>query len=228
MMRVVKMRGAAIAVLVVTTWMSTTAIDLVAQEQEGVEREGLAAYDYANLGFRGIVAEAFVVYPNGTESTVGFGGRVDLGYLGPNVRVQFRGGYWSSQLKESEVVEFETRIADLVEDQNGFRPTIDLGVIKRKAAIVGGDFHWVFAPTAVLRPYMGIGAELYVLSGSGASIDDTFVDDSLDLLTVGASAVAGLEASLGSTFSVFGEGRGSLAAAMRSFSIAGGIAIHWN
>jgi hypothetical protein len=215
------------AMWLAATGLAGTVVDLHAQEEEA-ELEGLAAYDYSNLRFRGIVAEAFMVYPNGTESTVGFGGRLDFGYLGPNVRVQFRGGYWSSQLKESEVIEFETRIADLVEEQNGFRPTIDLGVIKQSAAIAGGDFHWVFAPTSVVRPYLGIGAELYVLSGSGPAIDDTFVDDSLDLLTVGASAVAGLEAGIGSVFNVFGEGRGSLAAALRSFSIAGGIAIHWN
>lgn len=201
------------------------AVDRLAGQQQ--EREGLAAYDYANLGFNGLAAEVFVVYPTETNSAVGYGGRIDLGYLGPKLRVQLRGGYWSSELKESEVVLFEERIADLVEEQNGTRPTIDLGVIERSAVVAGGDFHWVFVPTAQVRPYIGIGAELYVLSGSGAAIDETFVDDSLDLLTIGASAIAGLDVGIGSVFNVFGEVRGSLAADIRSIGIAGGIAIRW-
>ena len=190
-------------------------------------QEGLAAYDYENLGFRGIIGEAFVVYPNGIKSTVGFGGRVDLGYLGPNVRTQLRGGYWSSELKTAEVEEFATRIADLVEEQNGVRPTLDLGTIERSSVIAGVDFHWVFAPEAMLRPYLGIGAELYVLNGSGMAIDGTFVEDSLDLLTLGGSAIGGLDFALGSVVSLFGEVRGSLAADIRSVGLHAGLAIRW-
>lgn len=190
-------------------------------------QEGLAAYDYANLGFRGVVGEMFVVYPSGINSTVGFGGRFDLGYLGPKVRTQIRGGYWSSELKSAEVEKFATRIADLVEEQNGARPTLDLGQIKRSAVIAGLDFHWVFAPDAMLRPYLGIGADLYVLNGSGMAVDGTFVEESLDLITVGGSAIGGLEFALGSVVSLFGEVRGTLAADIRSVGLHAGLAIRW-
>ncbi|MDH3735070.1 MAG: hypothetical protein OEU54_16190 [Gemmatimonadota bacterium] len=209
--------------------VATLALLLGATGVGAQEGEGLAAYDYENLGVRGIAGEVFVVYPNDIESAVGFGGRLDLGFLGNSLRTQLRGGYWSSRLKQAEVDKFADRIADLVEDQNGPpRPTIDLGVIERSAAIAGLDFQWLFNVTSPLRPYAGLGAELYVLSGSGDAIDGTFVESSLDLLTVGASAIGGLEYGLGSVLVLFAEGRASLAADIRSVSLSGGLAIQWN
>jgi len=187
--------------------------------------QGLASYDYANLGLRGAAGEIFFIDPNDVDATVGFGGRLDLGFLGPNIRTQVRFAYWNSNLSQSEVTRFENRIADLVEAQSGERPIIDLGVIDRDALIFGADFDWMPAPDARLRPYLGLGTELYILSGSGAAIDGTFVDDSLDLLTAGISALGGLEYDLGGIFTAFGEVRGSLAADIRSVSIAGGIAL---
>lgn len=187
--------------------------------------QGLADYDYANLGLRGVAGEIFFVDPSDVEATVGFGGRLDMGFLGPHVRTQLRIAFWDSELAQSEITRFETRIADLVESQNGVRPTIDLGVIDRDAVIIGGDFHWMPTPENRIRPYLGFGTELYILSGSGEAIDDTFVDDALDLLTAGISAVGGLEFDLGSIFTVYGEARGSLAADIRSVSITGGIAL---
>ena len=219
MMRTGARWSAAAACMAAVAWASEAS----AQQ----ERSGLAAYDYENLGLGGLSAEVFVVYPNDTESAVGFGGRIDLGYLGPGVRVMIRGAYWSSELKDAEVNEFEERIADLVEEQDGTRPTLDLGVIDRSAVIAGLDFHWMFAPTARVRPYLGLGGELYVLSGSGAAIDGTFVDDSLDLLTVGASAAGGLEVLIVNGVAAFGEVRGSLAADIRSIGFGGGLTINW-
>lgn len=187
--------------------------------------QGLASYDYANLGLRGVSGEIFFIDPNNVDATVGFGGRLDLGFLGPNVRTQVRFAYWDSNLSQSEVTKFENRIADLVESQSGQRPVIDLGVIDRDAFIFGADLDWMPAPNARIRPYLGIGTELYILSGSGAAIDGTFVDDSLDLLTAGVSALGGLEYDLGGIFTLFGEVRGSLAADIRSVSVSGGISL---
>jgi opacity protein-like surface antigen len=212
--------GVVVATVVAVAGLTMTAGAARAQQ-------GLAAYDYTNLGFRGIAAEVFAIYPNDTNNTVAYGGRVNLGYLGPNVRVQLRGGYWSSEMKTAVVEEFATRIADLVEDQNGARPSIDLGVIERSAVIAGTDFHWVFLPTSMFTPYLGVGGELMILSGSGDAIDGTFVEDSLDLLTFGVSGIGGLEVAIGSNVSVFGEFRGSLASGIRSIAWGGGIGFHW-
>jgi len=217
-----KVAGVVLGVVLASAGLSLTAVDARAQEAQG-----LAAYDYAYLGFHGLSAEVFSIYPNDTKNTAAYGGRVDLGYLGPNVRVQVRGSYWSSEMKDAKVEEFAIRIADLVEEQNGARPTIDLGVIKRTAVVAGTDFHWVFAPTSTIRPYLGVGGELMILSGSGPAIDDTFVDDSLDLLTFGVSGLGGIEFRIGSKVSLFGEARGSLAAGIRSLSWGGGVGIHW-
>lgn len=190
-------------------------------------QQGIAAYDYANLGLRGFGAEASVVFPSETKTTIGLGARLDFGFLGPKVRTLFRAAWWSSELTDDEVTRLETNIADLIEEQNGTRPDLDLGTIERQAVSLGLDFDWMPLPESLVRPYVGLGLELYVLSGEGDAIENTFVDESLDLLTGGISAIAGLEFDVAAYVTVFGEARGALAADLRSFALVGGASLYW-
>jgi hypothetical protein len=186
--------------------------------------QGLEEYDYDNLWLRGASGEVFVVFPHNVEETIGFGARLDFGFLGPHVRLQTRAAYWDSRLKDEEVRRFEGKVEELVIDQGGTIPEggLDLGRIDRSALLFGGDLHWMPAIRGMVRPYLGLGAELYILNGSGDAIDGTFVDESLDLLTAGVSAVAGLEFAL-NALTLYGDIRGSLVADVRNVALTIGL-----
>lgn len=186
--------------------------------------QGLEQYDYDNLGPRGATGEIFIVFPSGVKETIGFGAKVDLGFLGPHVRVQGRGAYWTSELKTSEVLDFNQKLEDLVEEQNpGSEVSIDLGVIDRSALLFGGDLHWLPRVTGLVRPYLGVGVELYFLNGSGDAIEGTFVEEGLDLFTAGVSGVAGLEFGLDNDLVFYVDARGSLVSDVRSLAFAVGF-----
>lgn len=186
--------------------------------------QNLEEYDYDNLWLRGASGEVFLVFPNNVKETIGFGARLDFGFLGPNVRLQTRFAYWDSRLKDEEVRRFEDRVEELVIEQGGEIPEegLDLGRIDRNALLFGGDLHWMPIVDGMVRPYLGLGAELYFLNGSGDAIDDTFVEESLDLFTAGVSAVAGLEFGLGD-LTLYGDVRGALVADVSSIALTIGL-----
>lgn len=188
--------------------------------------QGLAEYDYDNLRLRGVGGEVFWVSPNDVDPTVGIGARLDLGFLGPKIRVVPRFAFWDSELREAELDSLATRLEDLVELQNPDqpRPDIDLGSVDRDALIFGGDLHWLPLVDDPVRPYVGVGGEVYVLNGDGEAIEGTFVEDGLDLITAGVSAVGGLEFQLRDALTLYAELRGSLVADASSVGLAVGIA----
>ena len=185
----------------------------------------LEDYDYENLRLRGVGGEIFLVAPNDLEAAIGFGGRIDLGFLGPNVRVMPRVAYWSSDLTEEELSRLSTRIESLVEEQNPGVGDVEvsLGDVDRSAFIAGSDLHWLPLITEPVRPYVGFGAELYILNGSGEDIEDTFVEDALDLITAGVSGVAGVEVDVGSGLTVYGDLRGTLVADVGGVAVTAGV-----
>jgi len=184
--------------------------------------QGLADYDYANLGFRGIGVEGSYVHPDNTEDTAGFGLRADLGYLGPHVRVVPRFAYWSSDIQASEVKLLESRLEELSGVTSG---SIQLGSINRDAVIFGVDVQGVL-PTSLISPYLGVGLDVYVLNGSGPAIDGTFVDDALDLVTAGISGVGGVQVSVNPNLRVYGEVRGTLVTDVSNVALTAGIAYY--
>ena len=115
----------------------------------------LADLDYDNLSFRGVGIEWGKLYPTRVDRTESYGIRIDLGYLGPGLRIVPGVTYWSSPLTTREMVKLEERVATLVQSQTGGpRPAVDLGVIEwtdvsisRWAGCLGGstrflDFRW--------------------------------------------------------------------------------------
>ena len=191
-----------------------------------VAAQQLDQYDYGNLRLRGGGADIFITFPNNTKSTLGFGGRVDFGYLGPQARLMVRGGYWGSELSEDETLKFSRQIEELVNEQNpGADVSVDLGDIKRSALFFGVDLHWMpRGPREIVRPYLGLGGDIYFLNGSGDAINDTFVEGALDLFTAGISGVAGLEFGVGGGFTFYTDLRGSLVADVSSINLSVGLA----
>lgn len=181
--------------------------------------QGLASYDYENLGFRGVGAEVGWVDAKSMDHAALFGLRFDLGYLGPQVRVMPRFAFWGSDLQAQEVQRLEARIEELVGLATG---SVQIGAVERDVLIFGADLQW--APgLRVLSPYLGVGGEVYILNGSGTAIDETFVEEALDLVTAGISAVGGLELPLGPSLRAYAELRGTLVTDVRNVALSGGL-----
>lgn len=177
-------------------------------------------YDYRNLSFRGVGAEVGWIVPARTQNTVLVGGRADLGWLGPAVRIVPRLTFWGSKLDEGEV----TRLADQLEqvcDRQTDCPAFDLGEIRVSDLAIGLDGHYVWETTLGIDTYAGVGGGLHLLNGSGEAIEGTFVEDLLDAITPGVDLVVGAELPMG-PLRIFGEARGVLTSDTRYVGVSVG------
>lgn len=167
----------------------------------------LESFDYDNLYPRGAMLDVGWVRPSGIVSTASIGGRVDLGFVGPGVRVV--GGFtrWSSNLKRSEVRSLETSLEALVLEQTGEEVEIDLGRISLSDVAFHGDAHFLWTIPGGLLSYAGAGASAHIMRGGGDSVDDTFVSDLLDQIRAGLNVHAGLELPLTERVRLVGESR---------------------
>jgi hypothetical protein len=172
--------------------------------------QDLADFDYENLSFRGLGLSWGYIWPTSVEPTQTVGLRMDLGYLGPNVRVLPGITYWSSRMKRSEVQDLEMRVEELVDRQAapGTPPAlIDLGTIERSDLALSVDAQIVWRAPAGFLGFAGLGAGAHMLNGGGDAVADTFVEDLLDTVTAGANLHAGLEVPVSSGFRLFGMSR---------------------
>jgi len=177
--------------------------------------QDLADFDYENLSFRGFGAEWGYIWPNRVEPTQSFGIRMDLGYLGPGLRIVPSVTFWSSTWKASEVRELEQRIEDLVASQNEVPATLDLGIIDWSDVHMAVDAQVVWRVPYGVLTFLGLGVGAHVLNGSGAAIDDTFVEDLLDSVSAGLNVHGGLELPVGQRFRLNGQGRYELLGDLR-------------
>ena len=181
--------------------------------------QSLADYDYTNLKFRGLGVEWGYLYPTRVDPTQSVGVRMDLGYLGPGVRVVPSVTYWSSRFKRSEVAKFENRVADLVAAQTGERPNVDLGEIDWSDVELALDAHVVWRVPFGILTYAGMGASAHVLNGKGAAIDGTFVQDLLDVVTAGFDVHGGLEYPVSDRVRFYGQARYDVLQHLRYFQL---------
>jgi hypothetical protein len=173
-------------------------------------QSSLADYDYENLSFRGFSLEWGYIWPTKAEPTYTIGTRVDLGYLGPGLRLIPGIAYWSSDMKRSEVRRLERNVDDLVEGQ--LEPGtdfsgVDLGSIEYSDFILSMDGHFVWSIPMDLLTFAGAGMSLHVMDGDGEAIAGTFVEDLLDSVKPGFNVHGGLEYPLSDGFRLYGEAR---------------------
>lgn len=213
--------GGRLRLRVVAAVLLTLAAPSVARAQS------LSDYDYEDLSFRGIGLDAGYIWPGSLEPSVAFGLRADLGYLGPGIRILPRVGYFSSRMKAEEVRSFEERIAALVADQNPASPTpeLDLGIVEWSGLSLGGEVQFVWRVPYDVLTFLGLGVAAHIQNGSGAAIDDTFVEDLIDSTGAGANVHAGLEVPLGRRLRVYGDARYELAGDVRFFGVRAGLQI---
>ncbi len=189
---------------------------------------GVADYDYEHLQFRGVGLDGGYIFPSTVESTYTLGGRVDLGYLGPGIRLLGRVTRWSSSLKSSEVQRFEDRLNDLYNAQrpDGTPPiAIQLGEIGWSDWVVGLDGQVMWQMPLGLLGYSGLGVSAHIMNGSGAAIEDTFVEDLLDAVRAGANAHLGLEVPLHERVRLYGDGRFEWLGDLYYFGVQGGVQV---
>jgi hypothetical protein len=182
------------------------ALVLLAGAASRASAQGLEDYDYENLTFRGFGADYGMIWPDRVEQTGMYSLRIDLGYLGPGVRIAPSIGFWSSSLKRAE----RERLVDQLNEFGGDMTVDELGEIDWSDLYFNVDAHAVWtAPLGVLT-YVGAGVGVHALNGQGQSIQNTFVEDLLDSITVSGDLIAGVEYPVIPRLRLYGEARFTL------------------
>jgi len=170
--------------------------------------QDLADFDYENLSFRGFGAEWGYIWPDRVEPTQSYGVRMDLGYLGPGLRIVPSIHYWSSTFKASEVRELEDRVQTLIVSQTDVPPpTVDLGVIDWSDLELAVDAQVVWRVPYGVLTFAGLGVGAHMLNGAGPAIDGTFIEDLLDSVAAGFNVHGGLELPVAPRFRVNTQAR---------------------
>lgn len=182
----------------------------------------LEQFSYEGIRLSGISAEVGAVWSDRLTTEVTPALRFDLGYFAPHVRVGFGASYFKGMFTQDQIVTFEQRILDIIDDPAN-DATVAVGTITWTNINVDFDLQYVFTPGGVVQPYAGVGLVLILRNGDGAAINGTFVEDALDTFTAGLAASIGLEVRLTRSLSVLAETRGLLSSELRSVSVRGGL-----
>ena len=174
--------------------------------------QSLADYDYANLAFRGIGVDYGRIYPSKVDAAAAYSMRLDLGFLGPGVRIAPSITYWSSKFKQSELERFASKINRI---PGANVKAADLGEIKWSDLSIGVDAHVLWTTPLGIYTYVGAGGAIHVLNGQGDFIQNTFVEDLLDTVTAGIALMGGVEAQVAPRFRIYGEARYTVASDVR-------------
>lgn len=180
------------------------------------EAQSLADYDYEHLTFRAVGLGAGYLWSDRIEDTEEYSVRFDLGYLGPGVRIVPSIGYWSSQLQAAEIDSLAVRLGI---------PPARLGVIEWSDLSLAVDAHFVWSAPFGLLPFIGGGLGLHALNGTGPAVDDTFVEDLLDDITVGVDGIVGFEFEPVNRLRVYVEGRYTAMSSLRYSTVRAGVQI---
>ena len=168
--------------------------------------QSLEDYDYEYLTFRGAGLEYGWIWPTKVEPTAAYSLKVDLGFLGPNVRVAPSLSFWSSRVDAEEL----RRLADQLSDLGVSITPAELGRIEWRDFSLSVDGQYVFEVEPRVMPYVGAGVGVHIFDGSGPAVDGTFLEDLLDSITAGLNAVAGIEVSPVRRFRIGVEARYTL------------------
>ena len=185
----------------------------------------LADYDYENLALRGIGVDVGYLWSEKIRDTQRFGIRLDLGYVGPGLRIVPSFSYWSSEFTRGELDQLAQRIN---ESTGGFIQGSDLEPIKWSDLSLSLDGQFVWNTPIRVLTFIGVGGGLHALNGQGGAVDDTFVEDLLDSITAGVSALAGLEFEPVSRIRVYAEGRYTALNSIQYLSAKGGLQLMFN
>lgn len=191
----------------------------------GSAQAQLDRYDYEYLSFRGIGLDVGYLWANKVDPTVSFGGRVDLGYAGPGLRIVPGIRYWSSTVKDAEVAGFEATLRRILEEANPGQPVpdVELGSIRWSDVVISLDGHFVWEIPGGLLSYLGAGFAAHFLNGSGEVVNETFIEDLLDRVSAGLNAHGGFEWPLSPTLRLYSGGRFEILDDLNYFQLNAGL-----
>ena len=199
--------------------LAVLGIGFAAGEARG---QTLADYDYVNLTFRAFGLGAGYMWSDRITDTEHYTVRFDLGYLGPGIRIVPSVTYWDSEIEEAELDDLATRISQ----QTGVAiQGSDIGPVEWSDISLDVDAHFVWSVPFGLLTFVGAGAGLHALNGRGAAVDDTFVEDLLDDITLGVNGIAGFEFEPINRIRIFVEGRYTAMSSLRYATARGGAQI---
>lgn len=192
----------------------------------GARAQTLADYDYEDLSFRGIGLDWGLVWPNKVEATDAWGMRLDLGFLGPAVRIAPSITYWSGDMKRSELSSFAEALNELpaLRDAGVQVDADDLGDVEWGDLAISIDAQGVFTVANSVITFAGAGLGLHVLNGRGSAIADTFVEDLLDTVAAGFAVMGGAEVEPVRGLRLYGEARYAMTSDVRYPQIRFGAA----
>lgn len=176
-----------------------------------------ADYDYENLTFRGVGIDYGFIWPTRVEPTSSYTIKLDLGFLGPGIRISPSLSYWSSPFRATEVERLAEQINRLptLQDQNVVVPADDLGTITWSDLTVGFDAHLLWTTAVGIFTYVGGGVAVHALNGQGAFIENTFVEDLLDSTAAGFALMGGVEGQVLPRLRLYGEARYTIVSDVR-------------
>lgn len=200
---------------------------LMLASTSAVQAQTLADYDYENLTFRGFGFDYGYIWPNKVESTDQYSVRLDLGFLGPAVRIATTLSYWSSAFKEPELQRLADRLEQLpaLQEQGVDLSAADLGRVRWSDVSATVDAHMVWTVPGNIITYLGAGLGIHALNGRGTSIEDTFVEDLLDSISPAIAFSAGAEYQLVERIRLYGEGRYTLLSDIHYPGLRAGVSI---
>ena len=189
----------------------------------------LADYDYEKLAFRGISVEYGNILFKTYEETEEYSVKLDLGFLGPGVRMATRASYWSSEMVPEELVSFESSLNTMILAQGGVLPGngLEIGSIKRDDMSVSVEADYVWRIPLGMLLSTGLGASAHFVNGTTQIPDDTFLNGLLDSFTAGFNVHSGLEYLVTDRIRLYGDSRIGLAGNVRFFQFGGGLTILW-
>ncbi|HEX2168208.1 MAG TPA: hypothetical protein VHG09_13320 [Longimicrobiales bacterium] len=204
--------------------LTACALLLCAHDADAQE---LADYDYENLAFRGIGFDYGYIWPSRVEATPMYSVRLDLGFLGPAVRLAPSISYWSSEFSMDELDRLADRLNNLppLQEQGVVITATDLGTVEWSDLTMSIDAHVVFTAPLDIITFVGVGGSLHALNGRGDAIADTFVEDLLDSTTAGLAVMGGAEFQPIPQMRLYGEARYTLASDVRYPAIRVGAAL---
>jgi opacity protein-like surface antigen len=187
----------------------------------------LADYDYENLTFRGIGFDYGYIWPNTVRPTPMWSVRLDLGYLGPAIRLAPTLSYWSSRFRTVQLDRFADRLSQLpaLQQQGIVLTAADLGDIHWSNLSMSLDAHFVWTAPLNIIGFAGTGVSVHALNGRGDAIDGTFIEDLLDSTAAGAALLGGVELQVLPRLRAYGEARYTLVRDVRYSSLRIGGAL---
>jgi hypothetical protein len=181
----------------------------------------LADYDYVNLEFRGVGLDLGHLWADKVRNTTLYSVRVDLGYLGPGVRIIPSISYWRSEFTSQELDRLAARIGETA--GVGELTGEDLGPIQWSDLSLSLDGHFVWNTPFRILTFLGAGFGLHAMNGQGDAIRGTFVEDLLDSIAASLAPIAGFEFEPMSRLRVYTEGRYTIMNSIQYVSARAGL-----